>query len=194
MSRNREGLDPSARCYTTDGNYSFEWGCALDVKGRPIKMGYRICKNQDCIQPAHITQSRYIAKKVYGYLPDLKRRFKTIPVEISLLKKIAKPVDRDNPQNKCQVPDCHRPHRGLNLCNAHHGQLWRIRQAEGKTERIKRDNSDIEQYMIPPAGNDLKAKDRYCHYPECDRDYWARGLCKTHHRRWLRWKQSVGTR
>lgn len=191
MSRNREGLDPQALC-TEASNFSFEWNCAIDAYGKPYRVGYRICKNFDCITKAHITQSRYIAKKIYGYLPPLNKRFKVEPMTYEELKAVAKPVDKDAAPKFCRVPRCRRKHRGLGLCNAHHTQYWRYRQERGLTNRVKRDNSDIEQYMIPAAGNKLKAKDHYCHYPECDRNYFARGLCKTHHKRWLRWKQANG--
>lgn len=185
---NKENLQPEAPCVSAT-NFSFEWKCPVDRSGNPFRVGYRICKKLDCINPAHITQSRYIAKRVYGFVPDLNKKRNAIPVSDRLLLKIAKPVDRDNAPKECQVPLCDRPHRGLHLCNAHHGQLYRYRTAQGETKRFKQDNSDIEQYMLPPKGNSLKAKERYCHYPNCSRSYFARGLCKLHHKRWLRWKQ-----
>lgn len=188
MSRNKEGLDFEARCLPSK-RYSDDWGCSLDQQGNPWRVGYRICKHSDCIQPRHITQSPYIAKKIYGYLPDLKRRFRALPAEAQLLEKLAKPVDKFNPPSRCKVPGCKRKHRALNLCNAHHAQHYRLRLEKGKPKRVKRDNSEIDQYARPAAGNALKAKDRYCHYPDCTMDYFARGLCKVHHKRWLRWKQ-----
>jgi hypothetical protein len=122
-------------------------------------------------------------------LPKLHKTSTVIPIPPDELAKIAKPVDKDNPPQVCQVPGCKNKHRGLGLCNAHHGRLYRYRLAQGKPERIKRDNSDIERFMLPVLGNDLKAKDRYCHYPECQREFFARGLCRVHHKRWLRWKE-----
>lgn len=191
MAVNKENLDAKARCIPA--TYFCEYrNCPIDRTGKPFKVGYRICKNFDCIQSAHITQSRFIAKRIYGTLPDLHRRFKVIPMPAEELTKLARPVDRDNAPKNCAVQNCREPHRALGLCHQHHNQLYRHRAQMGKPKRMKRDNSDIEQYMIPVAGNHLKAKDRYCHYPECTRDYFARGLCKTHHKRWLRWKQSVG--
>lgn len=189
MTRNKEGLDISARCLPAT-RFSFDWGAPITKDGMPVQVGYRICGNLDCTQSKHITQSRYIAKKIYGYLPSLKRTFKVVPAPVELLTSLAQPVDRDKTPSKCKVPLCQRKHRALNLCNAHHNQLYRIRLQQGRTARMKRDNSDIDRYVLPPAGNELKAKDRYCHYPECDRGYFARGLCKTHHKRWLRWKQA----
>ena len=186
--KNRENLDASARCVPA---YKFSdlWNQPIDRYGKPYMIGYRICKHFDCIQPKHITQSRFIAKRIYGYLPKLNRGLEVPPMTGPELLKIAKPTDKRNPPKRCQVPECQRPHRGLGLCNAHHNSLYRYRQSIGKQERIKRDNSDIEQYMIPPRGNDLRASERHCHYPNCTEGYFARGLCKTHHKRWLRWKQ-----
>lgn len=189
MGLNRENLDASAPC-TAATFFCDRRMVPLTRSGKPFRVGYRICKKFDCIQPKHITRSRYIAKKVYGKLPPLYKKYKVEPLTYEELVKIAKPVDRDNAPVTCQVPGCNRKHRGLNLCNAHHGQYYRYRQERGLNNRVKRDNSDIEQYMIPPKGNDLLARERYCHYPECARPYWSRGLCKTHHKRWLRWKQA----
>lgn len=188
MTQRADTLDPKARCIPATYFCDYR-NCPTDKNGKPYKVGYRICKNFDCIQTLHITQSRFIAKKIYGKLPKLYQAFSVIPMPADELQKIAAPVDRDRPPRLCKVRGCDRPHAALNLCNPHHNQLYRVRAQGGKPKRIKRDNSDIAQYMIPPAGNDLKAKERYCHYPQCDRDYWARGLCKTHHKRWLRWEQ-----
>lgn len=188
MARNTENLDPKARCIPAT-HFCDVRRCPTDRQGRPFKIGYRICKNFDCITSAHITQSRYIARKIYGTLPRLYRANITVPVAGEQLVKIARPVDRDRTPKECQVDGCGLPHRGLGLCNAHHNQLYRWRAQHGKPARIRQDNSDIDQYVMPPAGNDLKVKDRFCHYPRCDRDYFARGLCKTHHKRWLRWRQ-----
>lgn len=185
MSQNKENLNPKAYCLQAS---IFDWkrNVPLDRFGKPYRVGYRICKKFDCILPAHITQSRYIAKKVYGYLPPLYRAYSVEPMTYEELVKIAKPVDKDRAPRKCRVPGCNRAHRALNLCNAHHGQYYRYRQERGLTNRVKRDDSNLNLYVQPPAGNYLKAKDRYCHYPECDREYFARGFCKTHHHRWLR--------
>lgn len=185
--RNRENLNASAPCRRSQF-YSFEWQSPIDKHGKPYAIGYRICKNFDCVEPAHITRSRFIAKRVYGYLPKLHRAFTVVPVEIEVLIRIAKPVDRYNSPKTCQVPDCDKPHRGLHLCNAHHGQLYRHRAMNGKPKRIKRDNSDIQRYMIPAQHGKLSIKERYCHYPNCDLEYCARGLCKKHYKRWLKWR------
>jgi hypothetical protein len=188
MSRNREGLDPSVRCRSSE-RYSEEWQCPVDANGKPYKVGYRICKHFDCVEQRHITQSRFIAKRIYGYVPKIYKGRKSIPVATELLLKIAKPVDKFNTPATCQVPGCKEKHRGLHLCNLHHGQLYRLRSKDGKPSRIKRDNSDIRIYVMPAVWSELTIKDRFCHYPECELEYFARGLCKVHHKRWLRWKQ-----
>ena len=188
MGKNTDNLDASAPCKPA-ARFSFAWQQPVDKQGKPYLRGYRICKNADCVQEQHITQSRFIAKRVYGYVPNLYRLWKVPPVTIEQLREIARPVDRYIRIEKCQVPECNEPHQALHLCSPQHNQLYRWRMSKGLKERQKRDNSDIEQYMLPPLGNDLKAKDRYCHYPECKMPYFARGLCKVHHKRWLRWKE-----
>jgi hypothetical protein len=193
MSLNREGLDASVRCRATE-RFSEDWNCPVDQDGKPYRIGYRICKHFDCIEPKHITQSRYIAKKIYGYVPKIHRGRKSVPVDDALLKKIARPVDKFNPPKTCQVPGCKEKHRGLHLCNRHHGQLYRLRLKDGKPKRMKRDNSDIARYIKPAVWSELTIKDRHCHYPDCDIPYFARGLCKVHHKRWLRWKAETNVR
>lgn len=189
--KNRENLDINARCVPAY-KFSEAWNMPVDRYGNPYKVGYRICKHADCVEPKHITQSRFIAKRIYGYLPKLNKRFTVMPVDPLELARLAKPTDKRNPPKQCVVTECDRPHRALGLCNAHHTALYRYRKSLGKCDRIMRDNSDIERYMIPAKGNELRSSERYCHYPNCTDDYFARGLCKTHHKRWLRWKQRNG--
>jgi hypothetical protein len=169
--------------------YSETWQLPVDRYGNPIRLGYRLCKALDCIEPSHITQSRFIAKRLYGSMPKLHRGKVAVPVSIELLMRIAKPTDKTAPPESCQVPECLMPHRGLGLCNMHHNKLYRFRAKEGRPQRIRNDWSEIQKYVQPAKGNDLKAKERFCHYPDCDREYLARGLCRLHHKRWMRWEK-----
>jgi len=191
MSLNREGLDASVSCRASE-RFSEVWNCPVDQNGNPYRIGYRICKHFDCIEPKHITQSRYIAKKIYGYVPKIHRGRKSLPVDDALIKKIASPVDKFNPPKFCQVPGCKAKHRGLHLCNLHHGQLYRLRVKDGNTQRMKRDNSDVARYVMPAVWSNLTVKDRFCHYPDCQLEYFARGLCRVHHKRWHIWKKENG--
>lgn len=184
--RNREDLDASLRCVPAQ-KFSELWGQPVDSNGKPYMVGYRICKRADCVEPKHVTQSRYIAKRIYGYMPKLHRGFDAAPLDGKQLMAIAAPTDKRNPPKTCKVYECNKPHRGLGLCNSHHSMLWRYRQKQGQHSRVRRDNSDIDRYIIATKGNHLSIKERYCHYPKCLDEYFARGLCRTHHKRWLRW-------
>jgi len=188
-----KGKEMKARC--SPATYFCEFRkIPLDRKGEPFRRGFRLCGKFDCIEVTHITQSRYIAKKIYGRVPLLYKKNKVAPVPIQLLLQLAKPVDRFDPPKLCKVPECKKPHRGLGLCNAHHNHLYRYRASLGKPERIRQDNSEIDKYVLPAKGNALTAKERYCHYPECTKSYFARGLCKIHHKRWMRWRKDQHVR
>ena len=175
-------------------NFSDAWQLPVDRSGRPIRQGYKLCKRLDCVEPSHSTTSRYIAKRIYGKTPNLYKKNRVVPVTIEELQRIAKPRDRTQLPEGCEVRECKEKHRALGLCNAHHNKLYRHRAKDSVPERIKNDWSDIDQYVLPAKGNALTAKERFCHYPQCERDYFARGLCKIHHKRWLRWDKAQSVR
>jgi hypothetical protein len=188
MTRNKEGLDINAYCYEAT-NFSFEWGAPVTKTGKPYRIGYRICGNADCMNKAHITQSPYMAKKHLGYLPNLKRRYEVIPAEPADLIKIAERATIHSRPKTCQVNTCTKPHKQLGLCKAHVGQFAKWREAN-PSYRLKRFTAaDINQYVQPNKGWDMKVCDRYCHVPDCKNDYWARGLCAKHYDRWRHWKE-----
>jgi hypothetical protein len=183
MTYTEQSLEKKCKAAT---NFSDAWQLPVDRYGHPIRQGYKLCKRLDCIEATHSTQSRYVAKRIYGKTPNLYRKNRVVPASIEQLESIAKPTDRTQIQEGCQVSECNQKHRALGLCNAHHNKLYRHRAKDSVPERIKNDWSDIDQYVLPAKGNALTAKERFCHYPQCERDYFARGLCKIHHKRWLR--------
>lgn len=163
----------------------------VDRRGNPHRVGFRICKNADCIELSHITQSRFIAKEIYGTLPKLYKRNKVRPAEAHELESVAAKIDKLKPPTTCGIYDCDRAHHNMHLCKAHYMQHYKLRKQRAKSASLVPDYSDIDKHVLPVLGNKLQVKDRYCHYPKCDRAYQARGLCKMHHTRWLRWKEAV---
>ena len=187
MTRNKEGLDINAAC-SASVHFSFEWGAPLTKTGKPTRIGYRICGNQDCTNLAHITQSAYLAKKHLGYLPNLKRKYKVFPAEPQELIRVAEQSGMLSAPESCQIQTCKRPHRSLGLCKAHYRQFekWRYANPDYKLKRFT--SADIEKYLQPAKGWKLTFRDRYCHVPECKGEYLARGLCNKHYDRWKDWK------
>ena len=183
MTRNRENLDLTRPCRPAT-NFCEDRLIPLTRAGNPYRPGFRLCKNLDCMTKEHITQSRYLARKVYDKLPKLKPTRNVMP-DPKVLLKIAKPLVRGTEPELCQVKTCTNPHRATNLCLAHYNQLYRYRQAT-EFKRIRQDYSDIAQYVQPVKGSQLTMTERHCHYPECQREYFARGLCRFHNKRWLR--------
>lgn len=161
---------------------------AIDRMGKPHRPGYRLCKNSDCIEVTHITQSRYLAQRVYSNLPKLYRQNKVRPANPLELHSVAEKTNKPAAKKTCGIYDCKRPNKNLNLCKAHYMQFYKFRKQQQKS--LVPDHSDINKYILPPLGNMLQIKDRHCHYPECAEPYFARGLCKMHHTRWLRWKNT----
>lgn len=187
MTRNKEGLDINAYC-SASVHFSFEWGAPLTKTGKPTRIGYRICGNQDCTTQAHITQSAYMAKKYLGYLPNLKRKFKVFPAEPVELIRVAEQSGMLARPKTCGIQTCTNGHHSLGMCKAHVSQFdrWRIANPDYKLKRFT--SADIEKYLQPARGWDLTFRDRYCHVPGCKDDYWSRGLCTKHYDRWRDWK------
>ena len=100
---------------------------------------------------------------------------------------VAEKVDRNNIPDFCGLPNCARPYRALNLCWTHYIRLYKHRKATGWTPggyQFK----DLKPYAQPAKGQyEIDVRDMFCHVPNCQRDYHARGFCKRHYLMW--WNQ-----
>jgi len=161
----------------------------VDEQGNYILFGYRKCGNRECVNPEHYTRDIKQAKRINGKYPTplFHKRHDLPGHELAKYVKPLQPGER-KPDTECAVPYCIKKVRSLNLCNGHHMKYTRWRKNNGITaKRINLDPTPVLQAVQPFYGvNHLKAKDRYCHVPECTGKYSARGLCKKHHNRYLR--------
>jgi hypothetical protein len=156
----------------------------IDKRGEFILFGYRTCGLRECVNPDHHTLNIRRGRTLTGDKPE--PLFKKKPdISGELLHRIAKPLLRFTEPELCQVPRCYNKHRAANLCAKHH-QIWlKWRRANGIKGRVRQDYGQVAQYAWP-RGVRATIKNRFCHVPDCDRAYEARGLCHLHYNRFQR--------
>lgn len=156
----------------------------VDKDGKFILFGYRTCGLRECVNPEHHTLNIKKGRTLKGEKPEpLFLKKPTISGE--QLHRIAKPLRRFTEPELCQVPQCYNKHRSANLCASHYNIWLRWRKAEGVRGRVRQDYAQVAKYVWP-RGVRATMKDRFCHVPDCDLAYEARGLCGLHLKRFHR--------
>jgi hypothetical protein len=156
----------------------------VDKQGNYILYGYRTCGLKECVNPEHHTLNIRKGRTLTGKHPEpLFKKKPTITGE--QLHQIAKPLFRHTEPQTCQVPRCSNKHRAANLCGSHHSIWLKWRKANNIQGRVRQNFKDVIKYVQPPNKH-LTTKDRYCHYPSCEKTYFGRGLCQLHLNRYYR--------
>lgn len=182
-----------SNCIRHKGDLNLDTLLPIDKNGNHILYGYRLCGNRECVNPEHVTTNIRLARnKGLRPAPLFHKRNDITGEQLAKYAKQMEPGTKPADYN-CAVPDCIKPARALHLCNGHHLKFTRWRKANGVTKvRMSIDNSEMLKYALPASdANNFKPRDRYCHVPDCDGAYQARGLCKKHHHRFLRALQNT---
>lgn len=168
-----------SECIKHKGELHLDTLLPIDNNGQHILYGYRLCANNECVNPDHITTNIRLARnKGLRPRPLFHLRGDITPQE---LNRLARKHEPGEPKGNCLVTYCIRPADTLHLCVGHYLKLQRWRKAQGKTKRQSLDITPVLKAVQPPIGaNHLKPRDRYCHVEGCSNEYRGRGLCKKH--------------
>lgn len=95
------------------------------------------------------------------------------------------------PPEFCGVPNCARPHRKVNVCQAHFSRVHAYYRRHNLPfpkfrEDFRFDVPSVLPYVQPRRDKDITVAQKRCHVPNCVGKYMGRGLCTKHYNRWIK--------